>query len=792
MRSIRFVVIISLAMLALVGCRRDPNVAKKSYLESGNRYFEKGRYKEAEIQYGNAVKIDRKFGPAHYKLALTYLKVSPPKIQPAVKAMRTAVELLRDNQAYQTEYRDALVKLSEIYLIFGYNDKTVLDDVQKYAGILLKKDPESFDGHRLLGDWNYVNSISAGKVIHQEEESARLLDAALVEYRKADSIKSGEVGVSYSMARALRDKKDYRAAEEMFRRVIAKDKSAGAAYRDLYYQLYTLEGKAADAEQVLKLGVQNNPKVADYLETLAFHYGLQGRRDDMLGVLQQIKSHAKEWKGVYQTVGDFYLRIGDGESALREYREGSQKEPKDKLNYQHRIIEVLMRQGKRAEAAEVNAQILKDDPKDSDARSLAASFLLDKGDISKALSELQSVVTRNPENAVARYQLGRAYLAHGEREPARTQLEKSISLRGDMLLPRLELAGLQVLHQEYQAALESVKEILKLDPGNINAKLIESQAYLGQKRYGESQTLMDAMAKSNPSSPDVFYQVGVSYMEQGKLKEAEGAFQRAYELNPANPRALLGVVEVDIRMGKPEAGMALLQAESRKSPNRLDLPLLMGTTAVRQGKFQDALDQFQRVLNGLDKNAKVRGEIYMRIAEAYRLKGDPNSSIASLQKAREVDPENEMVLFQLGLALDLGGRKNEAKPVYEACIRVNPNNFLALNNLAFLVAETNGDLNRALSDAQKANALQPGMAEISDTLGWIYLKMGQAEQAINVFKELVGRAPAQSTYRFHLAMAYKQKAEKAKAIVELKEALTHNPSKEEQTKIMEMLTQLGG
>jgi len=37
----------------LVGCSRDPNVRKQKYFESGERYFEKGKYREAVIQYRN-------------------------------------------------------------------------------------------------------------------------------------------------------------------------------------------------------------------------------------------------------------------------------------------------------------------------------------------------------------------------------------------------------------------------------------------------------------------------------------------------------------------------------------------------------------------------------------------------------------------------------------------------------------------------------------------------------------------------------------------------------------------
>ena len=61
MRSIRVIAVVATALLGLVSCSRDPNVVKKKFLDSANRYFEKGRYKEAVIQYKNALKRDAKY-----------------------------------------------------------------------------------------------------------------------------------------------------------------------------------------------------------------------------------------------------------------------------------------------------------------------------------------------------------------------------------------------------------------------------------------------------------------------------------------------------------------------------------------------------------------------------------------------------------------------------------------------------------------------------------------------------------------------------------------------------------
>jgi tetratricopeptide (TPR) repeat protein len=758
-------------------------VVKKHYLESGNKYFDKGRYKEASIQYRNALKRDPKYGPAYYKLALVSLKTGD--IGGAVSSLRRAVELIPVDQP---DHWDSVVKLTEIYLAVAKGEQQYMKEVDKFIADLLKRDPNSYDGHRLTGDLNYFKATDAYKNKKNDEGQA-FLDAAAAEYRKADSVKPGQQGVSMQLARVLAAKGDFTGSETLYRSVIAKDKTAQYAYTELY-RMFLFQNKPGDAEQVLKLAFDNNPKQYGFLTLLAMHYfGLQ-RHDEMVGVLNKIKSHAKDFEQAYLTVGDFYLRTGDGDSAIREYKEGMAKDVKKKATYQKRVIEVLMRQGKRSEAAEVNSQILKEDPKDNDARGLAATFLLDKGDIAKALAELQAVVTSAPDNAVSRYNLGRAHAARGEYEQARQQFQKAIELNPNYILPRLAMAQLQVVRQEFDAALKTAESVLKIDKGSVNARLIESAALMGLKKYGDSRVMLDTMLKTNPGSPDVLFQLGVVNLAENRYKEAEDSFRRSYQLNPANSRGLMGIVETNMAQNKPEEALKLLQVEIDKAPGRIDLLLALANVAVRAGKYDFAIQTYDRILAQPNKSLKP-GDIYLRIGETYRRKGDANNAIKALQKARETLPDNPFVLATLGLVLDGASRKPEAKQFYEATLKVDPDNPIVLNNLAYLLAETGGDLNDALTKAQRAKQIRPDFPEISDTLGWIYLKKGLADNAIDVFKELVAKEPHHATYRFHLGMAYSQKGDKTKAMEQLKEALKFNPSSEEKGKIEQLITKLG-
>jgi Flp pilus assembly protein TadD len=252
----------------------------------------------------------------------------------------------------------------------------------------------------------------------------------------------------------------------------------------------------------------------------------------------------------------------------------------------------------------------------------------------------------------------------------------------------------------------------------------------------------------------------------------------------------MGVVETYMAQNKTGDALKLLRAESEKAPSRQDLLMALGNTAVRAGEYDVAVQTFNRALSQLDQNSKAQGDVYLRIGETYRRKGDLGGAIQALQKARETLPDNVVVLSTLALVLDGAGRKREAKQVYEAVLKLDPNNAAALNNLAFLLAETAGDLDAALTMAQRARQLMPNLYEISDTLGWIYLKKLRSDLAIETFAELVKTQPAHSTYRYHLGMAYAQKGDTPNALIQLEEALKLNPANAERDKIQALIAKL--
>jgi tetratricopeptide (TPR) repeat protein len=321
--------------------------------------------------------------------------------------------------------------------------------------------------------------------------------------------------------------------------------------------------------------------------------------------------------------------------------------------------------------------------------------------------------------------------------------------------------------------------------------LIRSSAYLGLNDIEKAQAELKAILAANPNSQDAMIQMGAVYVREKKYKEAEDIFRKCYDLNPANSRGLMGQVEVQMIQNQPDKAMSTLRAEIQKYPTRLDLRLALANMEVRAKKYDVAITEFASLLDKVDRKSAAAADLYVRLGETQRITGNLPAAIDAMQKARDILPNNATVLNSLALMLDTSGQKKEAKVAYEGALRLEAENPVALNNLAYIIAESpGGDLDQALTFAQRANQKLPQAVEIADTLGWIYLKKNLPDNALEIFRNNVSKSPTNATYRYHLAMALFQKGDKVHAKQEAQSALAHNPSKEEENNIKVLISKI--
>ena len=124
-------------------------------------------------------------------------------------------------------------------------------------------------------------------------------------------------------------------------------------------------------------------------------------------------------------------------------------------------------------------------------------------------------------------------------------------------------------------------------------------------------------------------------------------------------------------------------------------------------------------------------------------------------------------------------------------LTLRPDDTLAMNNLAFALAETGTDLDQAQSLAEKAQRKEPNNPGIADTLGWVYAKKGLSDSAAQIYQNLVRKYPNDPAFRYHYGVALLQQGKRAEARTQFDLSLSNKPPKDIAEKIKEIVNRMG-
>jgi len=384
------------------------------------------------------------------------------------------------------------------------------------------------------------------------------------------------------------------------------------------------------------------------------------------------------------------------------------------------------------------------------------------------------------------FNLARALIARGEIEPARLQLEETIKLRKDFVLAHDMLGRIYMSKGDPAKALKEAEQILALDRSNLQAHLMRSSALLGLGEKDKARDELTAITKAYPQNTEARYQVGYLALQEKDYKKAEQIYADMYKERPNDARGLAG--QTESLVGQHRMGDAIKEAQEAvaKEPQRRDLKLMLANLSYRAERYDDAISLYQTLLT---QDPRSR-ELLWKLGETERSKGDVNAAADTFRRCSQAAPGDTLCLTALGMIYEGTGKQEQAKPIWEQILKIQPDHALALNNLAFAKAQEGVDLDQALSMSQKARQQMPNNASVSDTLGWIYVKKNLSDDAVRIFKDLTAKVPDSPTFHYHYGVALLQKGDKPSAKKELMTALADKPSTGEEAKIKELLQKI--
>ncbi len=739
----------SLALAFAAGCHRDPNVQKKKYLESGIRYENQGKLNEAVIQFSNALKVDKAYGDAHYQLAKTYIKMGT--FMAGYSELMKTVDLDPNNVP-------ARIDLGDMLLAGGVPDRA-----EAQAKAVLGMNANNADAHALL------SKIAARKgdlpEATSEIQHAIQLDPSKAPYHTQLALLKAGGPQTPSTAAG-----NEASAEQELQKAVSLDPNDAQA-RLVLAAFLEKKGDRAGAEQQYQAAIKAAPT---NLRARTALVGLYLRANDKGKAEQTLRQAAEDLPDNEDAASlpeQYYLQTHQLDQAQTVYADLSSKYGKSypiKLSY----ARILLAKGDNAHAQSLADELAKSHAGDPKVAMLSAALLLRATKTDEALDLLQKAVKNTPDNVPLRLMLARTAEVKGDKGAAETNFREASRLEPKNVEAQQGLAQMANARGDWGQLTQIANNTIANHPDYPDAYLWRGAAEASQKDYAKAEADYQQALKLNPNSPVPLTQLGELRLRQQHGAEAVPYLERALEKNPNDSHALGLLVGNDLQQKQPAKAIARVQEQIGKSPQNGALQGMLAQLQLANRDFAAARDSAQKAmqLNPSDEGAL---QVY---GQAQSSLGNPDAAIQAWQQWTDKHPKDSVATTMLGSLEEVKGDKAKAMELYKKSLAIDPGQPLASNNLAYLMVESGGNVDVALSLAQAARRALPNSPDTADTLAWVYYNKGTYLSAKDLLEEALKGNPNNASVHYHLGMTYGKLNDKANAELHLKKAASLDPN----------------
>ncbi|MDP7635935.1 MAG: tetratricopeptide repeat protein, partial [Phycisphaerae bacterium] len=467
---------------------------------------------------------------------------------------------------------------------------------------------------------------------------------------------------------------------------------------------------------------------------------------------------------------------------------------------QKTLIRYLIYAGEYDKAGKEIAAILDKTPADAKTLMLKGALHVARGEAGKALPPLSQALEKNRNYVSALIIRSRAYHILGEMGRARADLERA---RGQSNAPDvvMELVNLYVRLDDLDSAQLSLQGIMSRIPTYQPAVRRLINLCIMRKKWPKMERELRKAKKLFPKEPYYWLTEAEMWRQRNRLDKAIGALGKAFALVPGSPDVLreylLGLAiakqyDTLLTVSKPyetrpgwgewiKALRARAMAGKGRTEDAEDL-FILAVTHARTRELGFIVNQIRATYGTGPAVAKLEawarrrpgdwlmqvllGDLYIRVAnvpegslspeqvKVYRAKAISayQAALGMAKGTNQTGPIN----YRLGSAYHLDGKYSQAEQAYLACLKVSPDNYGALNDLAYLYVNETDQPDKGLPYAQKVVKFRPRDATILDTYGWVLAKMEKYDQASKVLEQSIEREPAMPASRYHLGWVHEQ------------------------------------
>lgn len=229
------------------------------------------------------------------------------------------------------------------------------------------------------------------------------------------------------------------------------------------------------------------------------------------------------------------------------------------------------------------------------------------------------------------------------------------------------------IHGDFSAAIRDYRKVLELRPNEVEAKVNLGAALSHVGQFDEAIAIYRSALTSLKDKNPVLLNLALAYYKKGDFENARQQFEILRDVQPNALQVVILLGDCDVRLGKMDAALNLLEPLEDKNSKNMDFEYVLGSALINtKGRRREGVARMEEVGksgSGVDAYM-IAGATLLQLNEFERARQD-------LEQALRLKPTLPGLYTLVGTARDKTGDAKDAEPAFREALKANPDDFEA-------------------------------------------------------------------------------------------------------------------
>ncbi len=293
----------------------------------------------------------------------------------------------------------------------------------------------------------------------------------------------------------------------------------------------------------------------------------------------------------------------------------------------------------------------------------------------------------------------------------------------------------------YEAALEEFRAATEVDPGYLRGWESMGWAYLKTGKAGPAIETWRSLKAVHPDPSKLLNMIARAHTAEKEYDQALAAYAESMEAKPGQKEVLAAMCKVLYWAGRHSDAIVQCRQFLSSYPEANEIRQLLANLQMSEevADYEAAIDTWQR----LTMTEPNEPQVWVGLAKAYYRSESYPRAFEAAKVALKLDARDVSALQVFLVASIRIEQYEHARDAIDKLRAIDPNNpeivtgHARIHNQKAVGFYRNGSYDSALKEFLSARTLAPGLSRLSENIGWTYRQLGQIDEAIRIWRELL-------------------------------------------------------